>query len=141
MVELTLTFTRTTVIANIKMFTTFEKNNLNLTIMKPLIFTTALFIVTAMYAQVGVGNETPRGMLDVNDNPSGNATMGLVLPHADDVTTLENPETDANVGGIRNTLPLIRLMTASNSLKTTILGLSVSLQEVPLQEVQEEDRA
>ena len=63
--------------------------------MKPLIFTTALFIVTAMYAQVGVGNETPRGMLDINDNPSGNATMGLVLPHADDVTTLENPETDA----------------------------------------------
>ena len=65
--------------------------------MKPttIYFIFSFLFITIAYSQVGVGNETPRGMLDINDDPSGNATMGLVLPHADDVTTLENPATDA----------------------------------------------
>ena len=46
---------------------------------------------TNIYSQVGIGNEAPRGLLDVNDNPDGNATAGLVLPHAADVTALQNP--------------------------------------------------
>ena len=46
---------------------------------------------TNIYSQVGIGNEAPRGLLDVNDNPDGNATAGLVLPHAADVTTIQNP--------------------------------------------------
>ena len=46
---------------------------------------------TNIYSQVGIGNEAPRGLLDVNDNPDGNATAGLVLPHTADVTTLQNP--------------------------------------------------
>ena len=57
-------------------------------------FAFLLLVVTA-YSQVGIGNEAPRGLLDVNDNPNGNATAGLVLPHADDVSSLENPNTDA----------------------------------------------
>ena len=53
-------------------------------------FTFLLLVVTA-HAQVGIGNEAPRGLLDVNDNPDGNASAGLVLPHAANVTTLQNP--------------------------------------------------
>ena len=53
-------------------------------------FAFLLLVVTA-YSQVGIGNEAPRGLLDVNDNPDGNATAGLVLPHVADVTTLQNP--------------------------------------------------
>ena len=53
-------------------------------------FTFLLLVVTA-YSQVGIGNEAPRGLLDVNDNPDGNASAGLVLPHVANVTTLQNP--------------------------------------------------
>ena len=64
------------------------------------LFSIALFcIIHISYTQVGVGNINPRGLLDLNDNQNGDATAGLVIPHADDVTTLINPES----GQISNT--------------------------------------
>ena len=62
--------------------------------MKPNIYIIAFFMATTVtYSQVGIGNETPRGMLDVNDNPNGNATMGLVLPYTNNPAQLQNPQT------------------------------------------------
>ena len=41
----------------------------------------------------GIGNTEPRGILEVNDNPDGNATAGLVLPHTNNPAQLINPQT------------------------------------------------
>ena len=59
--------------------------------MKYILYLSLIFLSSVMSAQVGVGNTSPRGILDVNDNPNADATNGLVLPHTDDVTTLINP--------------------------------------------------
>ena len=61
--------------------------------MKTILYFIAFLMGTVIYAQVGIGNETPRGMLDVNDNPNGNATMGLVLPYTNNPAQLQNPQT------------------------------------------------
>ena len=61
--------------------------------MKTIIFFIAFALAVVVNAQVGVGNETPRGLLDVNDAINGNASAGLILPHADDPTQLINPST------------------------------------------------
>ncbi len=43
-------------------------------------------------AQVGIGNDSPRGLLDVNDNLTGNSSSGLVLPINDDpVSNITSP--------------------------------------------------
>ncbi len=43
-------------------------------------------------AQVGIGNDSPRGLLDVNDNLTGNSSSGLVLPLNDDpVSNITSP--------------------------------------------------
>lgn len=53
-----------------------------------LIAFTLLFVT--INAQVGIGNENPRGLLDVNDNLN-QSTMGLVVPTSSDVTTFVDP--------------------------------------------------
>ena len=57
-----------------------------------------------VYTQVSVGNKKPRGLLDVNDNTNGNATMGLVLPHTADVTAIEDPSSANEVSDISGTV-------------------------------------
>ncbi len=52
---------------------------------------------------MGIGNNEPRGLMDVNDNPTGNASHGLVLPISDNVTTMTNPTT-GNVTNIVGTV-------------------------------------
>ena len=54
-------------------------------------FSLVLFLSSTITAQVGIGNKNPRGLLDVNNNQSGNTTNALVLPHSTDVTTLIKP--------------------------------------------------
>ncbi len=43
--------------------------------------------------QVGIGNHDPRGLLDVNDSTTGDASSGLVIPKASDVLSLIDPST------------------------------------------------
>ena len=62
--------------------------------MKTIYYFIALLLTTGIYAQVGIGNETPRGLLDVNDNQNGDASAGLVLPHTNNPAQLQNPQTD-----------------------------------------------
>ena len=38
---------------------------------------TLLWISGISYAQVGIGNNNPRGLLDLNNNHNGDATAGL----------------------------------------------------------------
>ena len=58
-----------------------------------LLFFIASLLTTGIYAQVGIGNESPRGLLDVNDNQNGDASTGLVLPHTNNPAQLQNPQT------------------------------------------------
>ena len=59
-------------------------------------FSLVIFLSSTIIAQVGIGNKNPRGLLDVNNNQSGNTTNGLVLPHSNDVSTIINPVTNEN---------------------------------------------
>ena len=54
-----------------------------------------ILVTTSIYTQVGIGNITPRGLIDVNDTINGNASAGFVLPHTDNPAQLENPQTNA----------------------------------------------
>ena len=58
------------------------------------IFNLGFFLTTTICAaQLGIGNENPTGLLDVNDSQNGNATAGLVIPSTSDPTSLKNPQT------------------------------------------------
>ncbi|SHL75176.1 hypothetical protein SAMN05443634_1201, partial [Chishuiella changwenlii] len=48
-----------------------------------------LYLAYISFAQVGIGNSTPRGALDIN-RPTTN-TYGLVLPTNSSVTNIVNP--------------------------------------------------
>ncbi len=56
-----------------------------------IIFCATTLITTK--SQVGIGNDTPQGLIDVNDNPGGDATYGMVVPITTDPTTLIDPVT------------------------------------------------
>ena len=61
--------------------------------MKKSFFLLSVLLSVLLFSQkqsVGIGNNNPRGLLDVNDNPSGNATGGLVLPTVSDVLTFSS---------------------------------------------------
>ena len=63
-----------------------------------------LSLSKTVYAQVSVGNKNPRGLLDVNDNPDDNATMGLVIPHTADVTAIVDPSASNEVSEVSGTV-------------------------------------
>lgn len=48
-----------------------------------------------LFAQVGIGNENPRGALDIN-NADGKNNYGLVLPTTSNPTLITNPQIPAN---------------------------------------------
>jgi len=57
--------------------------------MKKLLFFFFLYLAYQSYSQVGIGNSTPRGALDIN-RPTTN-TYGLVLPTNSSVSNIQNP--------------------------------------------------
>ena len=67
-------------------------------------FSLLLLLSNNMGAQLGIGNENPRGLLDVNDNPNGNATYGLVIPHTENVTLLQNPAENNEISDVSGTI-------------------------------------
>ena len=46
-------------------------------------------------AQVGIQNNNPRGLLDVNDDQTGDSTSGLVVPVMTNTTSAVDPSTNA----------------------------------------------
>ena len=68
---------------------------------KSLFLTLTLFSIIVL-AQVGIGNSNPRGLLDVNDNPSGDAAGGLVLPTTDQTSSILNPQ-DGSISNVTAT--------------------------------------
>ncbi len=62
-------------------------------IMKKMVFFNLLLILNFGFAQVGIGNSNPRGLLDINSSLTGNSDAGIVLPTSSDVNTIKNPQT------------------------------------------------
>ena len=60
--------------------------------MKKSLFLGLVLFSIKILAQIGIGNNNPRGLLDVNDNLN-ESTSGLVVPVSSDVTTFVDPST------------------------------------------------
>lgn len=69
----------------------------------------SLFLILTLFsiivlAQVGIGNSNPRGLLDVNDNISGNATGGLIVPNTSSTNSILNPASGSSISTITGTV-------------------------------------
>ncbi len=72
----------------------FLLNNMRKNYVSTLLAIMLFFIgLESIKGQVGIGNDNPRGLLDINDNLSGDASSGIVLPSVNDVATLIDPST------------------------------------------------
>ncbi len=88
--------------------------------MKKSLFLILIFFSAIILAQVGIGNNNPRGLLDVNDNLN-ESTMGLVVPIKNDVKSFIDPSknnavsTQVGTIGYDTTLDCLRVIRKSGS--------------------------
>ncbi len=64
--------------------------------MKISLFTLTFMVTMIASAQVGIGNNSPRGLLDVNNSTNGTSTSGLVLPVVENTSSVINPLDGSN---------------------------------------------
>ena len=96
--------------------------------------TSFIFFFTFSYAQIGIGRDNPRGILDVNQSNNKN-TAGLVVPRTGDVTTIKTPEGDEPIEGtlvydIKEECLRVKMETEWSQCLLDSVGLKTSVNQI-----------